>query len=104
MIIKALFSYTTDLEQDAIDKIGTSLKKEGLDYTAIDVIEANRACRNAYGKEMDPEEFDSLDPNSDEAWFNDYDFILQATIESDESLDKIEELLQNIDEYTEIVR
>lgn len=103
MIVKALFSYTTDFEQDAIDTIETSLKKEGLNYTVIDVIETNRACRNAYGKEMDPEEFDSLDPDSDEAWFDDYDFILQATIESDKSLDEIEESLQNIDEYTEIV-
>ena len=42
---------------------------------------------------MSEEEFDKIDPDSDEAWFNDYDFILAATIRTDKSEEELDKLL-----------
>lgn len=103
MTLKALFEYTTDYETDAIETIKDNINETGLKCTNIIVKEANRACRNAYGKELDPDEFDAIDPDSDEAWFDDYDFTLEATIESDLPLSEIKNCLEDISEFTEIV-
>ena len=44
---------------------------------------------------MAEEEFEALDPSSDEAWFDDYDFTMKAVLETDMStsdlMDKLED-------------
>ena len=87
------FAYTTCTENEAIDEVTLDIEKVGLEVVSSEVILSNRACRNAYGKEMSEEEFDKIDPDSDEAWFNDYDFILAATIRTDKSEEELDKLL-----------
>ena len=87
------FAYTTCTENEAIDEVILDIKKVGLEVVSSEVVSSDRACRNAYGKEMSEEEFDEIDPDSDEAWFNDYDFILAATIRTDKSEEELDKLL-----------
>ena len=47
---------------------------------SIDVVKSKRACRNVYGKEIGEDEFDSIEAESDEAWFDDYDMVFKVTI------------------------
>lgn len=87
------FAYTTCTENEAIDEVILDIEKVGLEVVSSEVVSSDRACRNAYGKEMSEEEFDEIDPDSDEAWFNDYDFILAATIRTDKSEEELDKLL-----------
>lgn len=87
------FAYTTCTENEAIDEVILDIEKVGLEVVSSEVVSSDRACRNAYGKEMSEEEFDKIDPDSDEAWFNDYDFILAATIRTDKSEEELDKLL-----------
>lgn len=87
------FAYTICTENEAIDEVTLDIEKVGLEVVSSEVISSDRACRNAYGKEMSEEEFDEIDPDSDEAWFNDYDFILAVTIRTDKSEEELNKLL-----------
>lgn len=73
-----MFQYTSDSANMALEEIKLQLEAVGCTVVNIDIYEECRACRNAYGKEMDNEDFDSIDLESDEAWFDDYDFVIEA--------------------------
>lgn len=95
------FEYTVDNDCLAIDYIESSLKSLGMDVISVDIVEKERACRNAYGKELDEEEFDSIDSEEDGFWFDDYDFVLKAVIEHSCSVEELLFLVsKNISEYT----
>ena len=88
--------YTGDNETLALDEVRNSIKRvENVVLLSLDITDSKRACRNANGKEMAEEEFEALDPSSDEAWFDDYDFTMKAVLETDMStsdlMDKLED-------------
>lgn len=61
---------------------------------SIDLVKSSRACRNAFGKEMDDDTFDAINSTSEEAWFNDYDFVFKVNVNilvvlTDEDIHKI---------------
>lgn len=101
MEYRRYFAYTTCTENEAIDEVTLDIKKVGLEVITSEVISSNRACRNAYGKEMSEEEFDEIDPNSDESWFDDYDFVLAITIKTDKSEEELDELLSTTSYWLE---
>lgn len=83
-------TYTCDNEPMALDEIRNCIKRvNGSILLSLDVTESERACRNANGKELSEEEFDEIDPESDEAWFDDYDFTMKAVIETDMDMDSL---------------
>ena len=97
-----IFQYTTDYEQGALDEIKLQLEAVGCTVLDIEIYGATRACRNAYGKSLSEEEFESIDPESDAAWFDDYDFLVKAEffhpeIEKDEIL--FELVNANVDNF-----
>ncbi len=67
-----------------------------------EVTESERACRNAYGKEMDEDEFDDVDPDSDEAWFDDYDFIVSAVVSKNCPEDEFMQALDDTGTFLEV--
>lgn len=75
-----IFMYTTDFDQAALDEIQLQVEDLGLIISNIEIFSSDRACRNAYGKEVNEEEFDSYDIDSDEMWFDDYDYVIQVDI------------------------
>lgn len=80
--IKARFLYSCEYEVDALSAIESEVKACNLRIDNLQVLSSKRACRNAYGKAMTEEEFENIDPLSDEAWFDDYDFILEGEVYS----------------------
>ena len=88
--------YTSDSEAMAFNDIFDCVKAcEEIALVRLDILHSNRTCRNAYGKEMDEDEFDDIDPDSDEAWFDDYDFEFELVIETDLSEEDAMSLLAN---------
>ncbi len=86
--------YTTDLEQEAIDEVKAQLEEAGFAIIGEFTIEdPGRACRNAYGKTMDEDDFDAIDPDSDEAWFDDHDYVIRATVSKDCTEEEFKEAL-----------
>ena len=101
-IFKKNFAYTTCTEGEAIEEILGQLKHYDLKVIDAEVISSERACRNAYGKEMDEEDFDDIDVDSDECWFDDYDFIVQVCFETDMNEEDFDNFLfENISEFLE---
>lgn len=91
-VIKICF--TSDNENMALAEIKSSVNAiDGLSVINIEVVSSDRACRNGYGKEVSEEEFEAIDPSSEEAWFDDYDFVFNATIETSLTKDETEDLL-----------
>lgn len=80
--VDCIFSYTTDIEQFALDEIKLQVEQSGLNIANIQIYDETRACRNASGKELLEDEFDSIDADNDDAWFDDYDYIVEARIYS----------------------
>ena len=78
--MKVYACYTSDNEALAITAIKAEFEAKDITVTSIKTISSQRACRNAYGKEMPESEFESMDPDSDEAWFNDYDFCFEVHV------------------------
>ncbi len=89
--------YTSDNEAIALAEIEDMVKEcSQITFVSLDVIDSKRACRNAYGKEIGEYEFDDIDADSDEAWFDDYDFTFKLVIETSLSLeDAINVLVDN---------
>lgn len=56
----------------------------------MDVIELasqnfnRKSTENAYGKEMSEKDFEAISPDDDEYWFDDYDFVFMADVESED--------------------
>jgi len=95
-------SYTSDNESMAQNYIHTVLLKSKLfDVIIIGVEESQRACRNAYGKEIDEEDFDNIDSDSDEAWFDDYDMVFYAKIKTSLSEEDLLAEIENLGLYCE---
>lgn len=80
--VKAKFFYSCEYEADALSAIEDELKACNLKIENLQVLDSHRACRNAYGKTLSEEEFENIDPLSDEAWFDDYDFVLEGSVYS----------------------
>lgn len=88
--------YTGDNEPIALEEIRNGITQiKDVILLSLNVIDSTRACRNANGKEMSEEEFDAIDPSSDEAWFDDYDFTMKAVIETDMSTSDLMDKLEN---------
>lgn len=89
--------YTSDNEAIALAEIEDMVNECSLiTFISLDVINSKRACRNAYGKEIAEDEFDNIDPDSDDAWFDDYDFTFKLIIETSLSVeDAIAVLINN---------
>ena len=86
--------YTTDNEQEAIDEVKAQLENAGFTIEGeLAVQDPGRACRNAYGKTMNEDDFDSIDPDSDEAWFDDHDYVIRATVSKDCTEEEFEKSL-----------
>ena len=93
--VECMFIYTTDNAQAALDEIKLQIKNAGLEVEDIGIHEEERIFRNAYGKEVSEEEFESYEADSDEAWFEDYDFVIKAEVSSEElDEEEIAELLE----------
>ena len=76
--------YTDDNERAARDEIKCELEDAGFIIIGEPkVVDSTRACRNAYGKTLSEEEFNNIDPDSDEAWFDDYDYTFECIVEFD---------------------
>lgn len=78
--IKAKFLYSCEYEADALSAIEDEVRACNLRVDNLQVLSSTRACRNAYGKTMTVEEFENIDPLSDEAWFDDYDFVIEGEV------------------------
>ena len=80
--------YTGDNEPSAIDEVRTTLQNmDDIIVSSLVTIDSERACRNAYGKEMSDAQFELL--NGDDDWFDDYDFTMKAGIETDLSMQEL---------------
>lgn len=72
--------YTGDNEPIAIAEVKASLEKiKGINIMSLEVIDAKRSCRNAYGQELSEDKFEAID-SDDEIWFDDYDFTIKAEV------------------------
>lgn len=88
--------YTNDNEPMAIEEIKNILNRiDNVILLDFSIKEAKRACRNANGKEMDEEGFDSMDADDKEVWFDDYDFTFLAVIETPMSIDELIDICEN---------
>ena len=88
--------YTNDNEPMAIEEIKNILNRiDNVILLDFSIKEAKRACRNANGKEMDEEGFDSMDADDEEVWFDDYDFTFLAVIETPMSIDELIDICEN---------
>lgn len=72
------------MESVAVESIRKNLEKCGVTIKEIRTQSAIRACRNAYGKEMSEKDFEAISPDDDEYWFDDYDFVFMADVESED--------------------
>ena len=88
-------SYTSDNESEAKHYIhAVLLESSFFEVLDISLENSQRACRNAYGKEVNEEEFNSLGIDDEAVWFDDYDMVFCAKIKT--SLSE-EELLSEIE-------
>lgn len=88
--IKIGISYTSDNESTAIEEVKSILKRiEDMCLLSLKVKDSKRACRNANGKELTKQEFEAIDPDSDDAWFDDYDFTMEAEIDTLLDIDEV---------------
>lgn len=90
-----VFTYTGDNAAIAMDTIQLQLEKLGFIVLDVEILNEKRACRNAFGKQVSEEEFDSYGIDDDEMWFDDYDFTIQVDI-----LNYIPEI-EDMEEYEE---
>lgn len=99
--MKAKINFTSDNENMAIEEIRTILEDAGFEVKKVKVVNSNHARRNVYGNEMPDEDFNDLDSDSNETWFDDYDLTLIVELYSDEMTDEeIKEFLEeNIDGF-----
>ena len=76
--------YTNDNEPLALKEVESILKNiDGIEEILfLEVIKSRRACRNSYRKELSEEQFDVLEFDEEEAWFDDYDFTLFGQIKT----------------------
>ena len=76
--------YTNDNESLPLKEVESMLKNiNGIEEILfLEVIKSRRACRNSYGKELPEEQFDVLEFDEEEAWFDDYDFTLFGQIKT----------------------
>lgn len=79
--MKAYFIYTSDNANLAISTINADLIKQGFSINDIYIEEKRRTLKNGYGKEVSEKEFESCDIDSDEYWFDDYDFSIVAEVD-----------------------
>lgn len=78
--MKAYFYYTSDNANMALEEIKRQLIKSGFIVGNINIEDEERALKNGYGKNVSEEEFESYDVDSDEYWFDDYDFKIIADV------------------------
>lgn len=107
MELDVILHYTNDNEAEALAEMEHEINAiEGIHVKEITVMNAERACRNAYGKEVNEEEFDAMNQESEKAWFDDYDFAMRATLETslseEETLSALEDAGIQIEEGREI--
>lgn len=74
-------AYTSDNKPTALEEVADMVKTcEDIEFINIETVSSKRACRNGYGEELSEEDFEAIDPDSDEAWFDDYDFVFKMTV------------------------
>ena len=74
-------TYTSDNEPMSCAEIKSIIKRiDGVGFISLATVSSKRATRNVYGKEVDELEFDAMDPESNESWFDDYDFVFELTV------------------------
>jgi hypothetical protein len=88
------FCFTTDNDAMAIEEVTLGINGAGMTIDDLKITNSTHACRNANGKELSEEEFNGLAPDDDNAWFDDYDYVLTGIVGADtDDEDKFKELL-----------
>jgi len=100
---KAKFRFTTDNAGMAEEEVMLNIKEAGFTCNDLHIVDSDRECRNAYGEQISEEKFEAIDPSSDEAWFDDYAFELEGTIEADVDAEEFQQMLGELWCFDEIV-
>ena len=103
-VFNFLTAYTSDNEAMALCEVERMVKEcDGIEVINIEIYDESRACRNSYGEELDEDEFDEIDSDSDEAWFDDYDFTIKFTISTslteEEAVSRLDKNHVYVEEY-----
>ena len=91
---KCKFAFTSDNEALALAEVELQIKNAGLKLESdLEKIYDHRKCQNAFGKDISEDEFESQNPESDEAWFDDHDYIFSAVVSVDGNTAKLDKAL-----------
>lgn len=83
MKVKSLFEFVTCTEAEAISEIKIMLKANNINIIDdIYVYSSTRLLENAHGKYLSEEEFENMNFEDEDAWFDDYRFVIRVIVDT----------------------
>lgn len=75
-----IFTYIGDNESIAIEEIKKDINKCGLNINDVNILEVNKQDNCPYGKILTESQINNLNPEDEEVWFDEYEFIVSVDI------------------------